>query len=396
MTTIDVVGGLYGETCRFPAVEEIYGSGGRAAIALAEACHEVRWHYYCPRYLQREARNALPSPRIAHFPHDSAVQVDFTYLHPLSRPVVRPGEIAASPPIKIDADLVLRFGMMEGDAIVTAQACVFDPQSLEPSSFAENGSTAESLAIVLNHEEVLQYAKANDEEQAVQRMVTGSARSVVVVKAGTAGCRVYESGRLTATVPPYWSERVYKIGTGDIFSAAFAAAWLVDGLEAAASADHASRCVARYAETRNPSAAVSGSDRDRQRAPVGGKGVVHISGSTSTMSTLWLMDEAREALLDLGVAVSANYRRFEKSPAGVLGTIGSSGSERPMAVLALLEPVDPTVLLEVKMALGLGVPVVAYARGDAATVLTASCSPMLEVCDDFATALYHATWAARL
>lgn len=387
MTVLDIVGGLYGESCRFPSVDEIYGSGGRAAIALADAGHNVRWHYYCPINLQREACSALAAPNITHFPHNSANQINFFYMHPLSKPNYHPVNIIEAPSIKLDAKLVLRFGMMEGDAIVSAHACVYDPQSSNAVPFSRNGSTANSLAVVLNHDEIVQYAKALDEEQAINKISKDVDHSIVLVKAGAEGCRVYENGRLTATVPAYRSERIYKIGTGDIFSAAFADSWLINGCSVAESANHASRCVARYAETRNASTMAFEMNEKNCPAPTGVGGVVHIISSTSTLSRSWLMDQAYEALLDLGIAVSIDDQHLKN--------INNCKLKDNVSILALLDCLDPKTLLNVGCSIDAGFQVVAYTSESIEAFLRKEFLPNFETCTDFTAAIYKAIWAAR-
>ena len=60
------------------------------------------------------------------------------------------------------------------------------------------------------------------------------AADVVVVKRGCSGATVHRPGRDPVAVPAYRSARVFKIGSGDVFSAAFAHHWGERGLDAAA------------------------------------------------------------------------------------------------------------------------------------------------------------------
>src|SRR5262245_57190430 len=118
MSAIIVVGGVYHERCIWPAWDEIYGSGGRAAAALVG-------HVDCGS-LESYARadtaalfQAYASSFGFTFVHKDAPQtISFEYIHSLSIPVTRPaiGHIKANPPISVTADVVLRFGMMEGMA----------------------------------------------------------------------------------------------------------------------------------------------------------------------------------------------------------------------------------------------------------------------------------------
>src|SRR5688500_7563747 len=112
---IDVIGGVYGETCAFPRRSMLRGSGGRAAAVLAGLGARPRLH------------TALTSSREAIFrPDAEALEVEllitpsaadgwFHYRHPLSSPMIDPQPM---PSVTWDAaltvDAALVFGMLEG------------------------------------------------------------------------------------------------------------------------------------------------------------------------------------------------------------------------------------------------------------------------------------------
>jgi len=55
----------------------------------------------------------------------------FAYFHPLSSPYIEPAreELVPQPPLHVTDDAVLRFGFLEGDAVVKACRAVYDPQT---------------------------------------------------------------------------------------------------------------------------------------------------------------------------------------------------------------------------------------------------------------------------
>ena len=240
-------GGYYREFCVSPQSDEVFGSGGRAAFAIASASTDVDWYYYCPKSKQSSVPVALSSPHLRHHPLTSKELVSFSYFHPLSDPEYFPRKLPKCDDTLVEGTNILRFGFMEGDAIVHGDRVVFDPQSpKKPISFKANGSSANSLAIVLNTHEVRALGEDDDESQAVRNICMSDGASVVLVKSGPQGCRVYLHGELEISVPPYRTDRVYKIGSGDIFSAAFAYHWAEKMMRPHEAADAASRCVARY------------------------------------------------------------------------------------------------------------------------------------------------------
>ena len=54
MSSIDIVGGVYGEGCAFPNWDEIYGSAGRAAAGLSSHFDKVTLHSMTPREHQKQ------------------------------------------------------------------------------------------------------------------------------------------------------------------------------------------------------------------------------------------------------------------------------------------------------------------------------------------------------
>ena len=56
---IEVVGGCYNETCQSPAVRQFYGSGGRAAAALAGRLSGVVLHTLAAPTAAAKIRRAL-------------------------------------------------------------------------------------------------------------------------------------------------------------------------------------------------------------------------------------------------------------------------------------------------------------------------------------------------
>src|SRR5690606_23076282 len=142
--------------------------------------------------------------------------VAFAYFHPLSTPHIEPRRSAMvqHAPIELSGEAVLRFGFLEGEAIVHANRAVYDPQtSASPAMFADNGSSADELALVLNEAEARALSGKNDICEAANALLESGAAHVVVVKGGARGALVMERGGTTSEVPAYWSERVFKIGT---------------------------------------------------------------------------------------------------------------------------------------------------------------------------------------
>jgi nucleoside 2-deoxyribosyltransferase len=390
-----VAGGFYRERCVWPEVDEGFGSGGRAALALALAGVDVDWYYYCPPSEQTKPAAQVAHARLRHFPAPADQLVSFRYFHPLSKPVFTPARLRTGKTIEARGDVALRFGYLEGDCRIEARRAVYDPQSPEPTAFSANGSKAEELSVVLNAVEARALGEADEETVAIKRILERDRATVVIVKAGTDGSRVYDADGLKGAVPAYRTHSVYKIGSGDVFSAAFSYHWGITGTDVLRATDAASRCAARYCASRYPAALLD--DGTRALVPLARTmpGKVYIAAPFFTMAELWLVEEAWAAFKALGVDVFSPYHDVGPGPPSKVAQVDLAALRDCTAVLAVLDGCDPGTLFEVGYAVKHGIPVIGLSQNPKSNDQTMLLgSPECHITDDFATAIYHAAWAS--
>jgi hypothetical protein len=243
-----ITGGCYHEVCEHPRWRALFGSGGRAAFVLSGLIPDLELKTYYPA---DRAADLYPieGSGVRVFPSASASPIAFAYFHGLSDPVIspQPTQITANPPIRAEGDVVLRFGFLEGSAIVNADRAIYDPQSARSfDPFSRNGSRASELALVLNERELCDSENSAGVEDAARRIVSRGEASVVIAKCGIKGARLFDANNSPTFIPAYRSSRVFKIGTGDVFSAAFAFYWGQKRADAREAAELASRSVAHY------------------------------------------------------------------------------------------------------------------------------------------------------
>lgn len=222
-----IVGGLYRELCDVPHWNATFGSGGRAAAAVSRLSPGSVLHTYVAESTENGARD-LEALGIFVHRHKVSTGIAFAYFHPLSRPHLEPPRslIALCPAIAVQGEVILRFGFIEGDAIVHGNRVVYDPQPHHtPASFGANGSKADTLALVMNEIELTTMEGTTDIATAAERAMDRQGADVIIVKAGIRGASVFERGEVRRYVPVFRSTRVFKIGTGDVFSAIFAYHW---------------------------------------------------------------------------------------------------------------------------------------------------------------------------
>ena len=223
-----IVGGIYLELIKEPYWREIYGSGMRAAASISLMSESVTLHSYLS---EQEVIAARAKSDVFGFPlivNPRVGPISFSYFHSLSCPEITPHQemIHHEQSIIVEKkECILRFGFLEGDAVVKGRSVVFDPQSaFNPEIFAANGSSAERLAIVLNSGEARVLSRETSIEKAGQILKKNNHADVVVIKQGPIGCTVFTDDKVS-TIPAFKTSRTNPIGSGDVFAAVFAHYW---------------------------------------------------------------------------------------------------------------------------------------------------------------------------
>lgn len=374
-----IAGGLYRELCDMPFWDATFGSGARAAVAISGQCPSVELHTYASLADQLTLVD-LRSQRIRLNISSRPSPIVFAYFHPLSAPHIQPvySEIEQQVPICVTGDAVLRFGFLEGDAVVTANRAVYDPQSWRnPVAFAANGSKANELALVLNELELQHASGITELEQAAAHLMHLQGATIVVVKRGVRGAIVLERSGQVCHIPAYRSSKVFKIGTGDVFSALFALHWAERGLCAAMAADMASRCVSIYCDSQKYE---FDEQQMMQLQPVSiGTGVaIQLEGSAESLGQRFTLEEARHALRELGMNVHCPELEFRSS------------IENVNALLVIDDGLSCDALFRIAHARERAIPIVTlHERINARLSIPES----TWITDDFTSAMYLAAWA---
>ena len=393
MTT--VVGGVYIERCIEPYWNEVFGSAGRAAMALADHLPDVRLHTFRAPDLAADLDNlAFISGAYLEGP-ERGPPISFDYMHSLADPKIdpRPDAIPDLGVLEVDDDVVLRFGMLEGNARVFARRAVYDPQSaFDPRPFTENGSKAEQLALVVNSFEGRRLTGENEPEAIVSRLMLDHLADVVVLKMGGRGALVaWEDKR--RVIPAYRSDRVWKLGSGDVFSAAFLKFWAIDELSPDIAADLSSRAVSRYAATRSlpiPSRQIL--EETVFEPVVPGRGKVYLAAPFFNLGEVWMVEEARKCLSGMGVEVFSPLHDVGRGPAEEVAEADLAGLDECDVVLAILNGGDAGTIFEVGYAVAANKPIVALAQNVKPEDLKMPQGAGCTVVDDFVSAIYHAVW----
>lgn len=253
-----IAGGSYLESCKYPRWDRLFGSGIRASLALQRLSPSSSLLTYAPALYRADVEATLKSAGLGVQVTKSSHPCTFTWLHPFE--LLYYPEEDRLPPLNAEAEAVLRFGMMEGSAVVHAKRAVYDPQN-ETEGFFANGSEVSELVMILSELELFRQPGTTDIDhtQKIQARMSQAVANLVfqhrghfdffaiLLKDKVGGVSVYVGDEPTP-VPTYAAESFFRIGGGDVFAAAFAHAWMECGLDIFAAADCAARSLAWFVE----------------------------------------------------------------------------------------------------------------------------------------------------
>lgn len=387
-----VVGGTYEEACREPQRYDLVGSGLRAAAALRALAPELQLISAIDEITRTEAELLAGGLGLVVDWTERSEPVGFTYATPLSAPIINGRRARLSKPIMIEAETALAFGMIEGQPQTRSRSLVFDPQ--QPSDLMPlnlDRVQAEHLAIVANATETRALGRSRIIEDAAARLLHETAAEVVVTKQAARGALVSTASG-SELVGPYPSPSVGPIGSGDVFAAAFAWAWMDGGaapLEAARAGSRAASHWCAHQRLDVPAAAFSESPFGELTSR---DGRVYLAGPFFDLGQRWLVNLIYDSLRSLGGAVFSPLH--DVGHGTNIAEADLAGLEECTAVLALLDHSDAGTLFEVGWARRMGIPVVGYAERPDHEGLKMLVGTGVEMHNDLSTAVYRAIWAS--
>lgn len=391
-----VVGGTYSEYCYHPEWHQIFGSGGRGAATLTRlGVQDVSLKTCITRKEKRAIQATLAPYNVKIDAVESGALYEFIYTHPLSEPYLKPYPVRPVNYQKsIHADTALVYGMLEGIPRISAKRIVFDPQSeTDATKPLKLINAIEKLAAVLNKKELAIWSRTDDVALGAKKLISKERVDVVVVKQGPFGCLVMD-GKSTQSVPVFPSTNVFKIGSGDVFSAAFAKFWALDGKSPIEAARNASRCTSMYCNSKSLDGIAHYDESGLKSLKKKKSPIIYLAGPFFSLGQRILVEEARRSLLSLGVEVFSPLHDVgtDASP-DVIAREDLRGLERSTAVLALISDLDPGTIFEIGFARARQIPVVAYGEGIKNEHLTMLVGSNCICSEDFCSALYNAVWA---
>jgi hypothetical protein len=389
-----VVGGSYLERTVIPSTAALWGSGLKAASALASFSQDVHLITSVSAGERAELQLVARTFGVSVEVIERSARIAFEYYTPVSKPTIS-GLQQPTLQIHAEGDDVLAFGMLEAVTDIRARTLVFDPQSPAQSPIPDGlRRSCERLAIVLNRHEARRSSKRSGIEAAARSILNRTAADLVVVKCGAVGAFVAEAARRPFWVPAFETTHVWPIGSGDVFTAAFAWHWAARGQSVRESARAASLATAWWSATHQlplpKRLRIDGRFVLRALPPQTPR--VYIAGPFFGVQEEWLVDSVRDALRDLGVEVFSPLHEIGRGDEGVAEK-DLRGLRGCSAVLALLDRCDVGTIFEVGYAIAKGIPVVGFTDNPNSDALKMLRGSGIAVVPDLSTAVYRAAWA---
>jgi nucleoside 2-deoxyribosyltransferase len=402
---IHVVGGAYAEHCVEPLWDQFFGSGVRASAAIRQLSGKATLHTYASNAAQPilAYMSAVYGFDVQSEPVLATVQ--FQYYHALSAPKIIPAPHTITPgaPLAVEAPNILRFGFIEGDAVVHGERVVYDPQDGEdPKSFRANGSTAGKLAVVANVGECIKLAggrfTGGGHESLGKAVLEAQGAEVVVMKRGAVGALVITTDE-TRSIPAYCTSKVWPIGSGDVFSSTFAHHWAEVNVDAFRAAALASLSTAFYCENKSLHIPINISETFTPPEAIIGPGEfpsqskqVYLAGPFFTMAQRWLIEQSLSCLKEQGFLVFSPLHDVGYGPASKVVPADLKALNNSDIVFAVADGLDAGTLFEIGYARSIGKAVVAFVQNETEGSLKMLEGSGCEIVNDFATAIYRTAW----
>ncbi|MBU9837330.1 nucleoside 2-deoxyribosyltransferase [Rahnella sp. L72c] len=406
---IHIIGGVYRERCLKPAWDDIYGSGGRAALAIAQMGTDVHLHAYIPeRFLDSfNFKTSLIDSSIFEItPYPTTEEIEFNYNHGLDP--IMPPRVRETSNIVVQEVNILVFGMLECGFKTTSEFAVYDPQNtLCTESFSKYGSTAVHLALVLNENEARVLNGSSNSEclhDVIKALHIKENAEVIVVKRGPEGATISYDNKFF-NITAYETDTVWKIGSGDCFSAHFANNWIVNKNrpeEAAIKASIATSYFCNSATLPSPfllDGYTPKPIKTHEKFKSNSK-TVYIASPFFTLSQLWMVEQIRYNLQEMGVKVISPYHDIglieSFSPTRLeqfnIASQDLSAITRSDIIFGIADGNDPGTIFEIGYAVSLGKKVVLLAENFPENDLTMFYHENIVITHDYVTAIYKTLW----
>lgn len=386
-----ILGGTYREVTRFPSTSSLFGSGLKSACALSSMIEDLELITSCSAEELEEIRMIAASHKFKLKANSRLKPIEFHYITPLTSPsIVGLGQWVDFP--SLEGEDVLAFGMLEASPRIKCNRMVYDPQKPASPKVELEKIECSELIIILNRHEARKLSGEKDPQIAAGKISRSFGAKAVIVKCGALGAFLYEKDSST-WIGAFPSSRVWPIGSGDVFSAFFAAAWLKQGQTIYDAAVFASKGVSSW--TSNPEVLPTSKEQilSINALELKNKNIkVYLAGPFFNLSQNWLIETSRASLLELGAEVFSPLHEVGRGGDEV-ALKDLAGLDNCNSVFALLDGCDEGTIFELGYAFAKGIKVVGFSQNTESSQLKMIRGSGIPIYSDFSTAIYNSIWA---
>lgn len=396
---VSIVGGTYREICYWPVWDIVFGSGWRAVRVFRVFSPDTNIAFYSvgDQQLQQKMKvYARSEPFISNITEADSM-LCFEYNHPLSCPIIK-GVSNNRLSVLANGKYVIGFGMLEASVKLVGNHVVYDPQSpSHPLSFKGQGGMADHLALVMNETEAKALSGEKEMLMIRDRLFEREECECLIIKQGAKGALVFHSKEDKGSIiPAYKTDRVWPIGSGDVFTTVFAFFWF-NGNSPKEAATKASKAAAVYCD-------LAGSYEELPQKISGDftelklnkkEGNVYLAGPFFTLNEKLFVTECRNILSAMGVKVFSPYHDVGEGTAEDVAPKDIEALDTCDCVFAIVDGLDPGTLFEIGYAVAKGKKVVAYVENETDGALKMLKGTGCDIQNDFTTAIYKTCWYAK-
>lgn len=400
-----VFGGYYHEKCIFPNWDEHYGSAGRAAAVLRNFDIDIDLKTFVSNNNLKYLRYFANVYKINLEEIISSFDIEFEYLHSLSVPKITSNKSFYENKIKsvnIEAENVLCYGTLEAKApIILAKKVVFDVQSSLLEDVYHPDNKISSVCFVLNYEESVSLSSEKELDKIKFYFFQNFQNlEILIIKDGPFGGIAF-SKEVSLNIPIYKNNKIFKIGTGDIFSAIFSYLWIYKfehfNLEeiiniSSFSTAYLSKNSGLYecdilSEYNNNDMEKIFVDKNNL------KNKVYLAGPFFTVSERWQIENIKQYLEKFRFDVFSPVHKVGFSnDKKHIATEDLKGLDESDTVFAILNGFDPGTIFEIGYAIAKKKKVIIYVENYSGEYLTMFEGTGCVICQDITSSIYNLVW----
>lgn len=393
--TLTIVGGTYYEQCKDPIWNELYGSGLRAAHALSSRGTDISFN----TFIGNDDYDNLSCICRAINVSLNAIEIietsNFLYEYPLANPFFKIPEIDKNLANVIEGELVLQFGMIEGNPRVKAEKVVYDPQSPgNPISFWSNNSHTNELIWVANLQEMVRFTGTSNFLEIKKHLFEKENVYAAIIKKGSDGAILIQKNKEDFEIPVFKTNHVWPIGTGDIFTSTFAYGYLIENLTLEEASVKASLSTAYYTETSILPIPIYINELKFERFYKKDFSVknVYLAGPFFNMAQRWLIEQFRTQLSNFGLHVFSPYHDIGFGTPETVVPLDIAAIKSADILVAIVDGLDSGTMFEIGYAKALNIPVIVFVEDECQESLTMIKGTDCLIENDFSTVIYKTIW----